>query len=112
MIEGVIADHVAGARNLARNFRLLGDEAPDQEEARLDLMPGQHLQQAKRLRIVGTVVVGQGKLTRAAARAQIGASVELRSRGVGSIARVAKGGGANKESEHCRNSNWLLVFGS
>ncbi len=66
MREGVIADDVAGLDNLAGDFRALLYVASDQKKSRLNTVSGENFQQAQGMKIIGTVVVSQGELPRAA----------------------------------------------
>src|ERR1700724_3186988 len=62
MVERVIANHVSGAYQLARNVWPLFHIATNKKKCRLHIVLGEHFQQTKSMRVVGTVVVSQGQL--------------------------------------------------
>src|SRR5580700_4220002 len=77
MCEGVVADDVAGLDDFAGELGALLDIPSDQKKSRADVVLGEDLQQAQRVRVVGTIVVGQGELLCAARQAGEGAAVPL-----------------------------------
>src|SRR5262249_36480885 len=58
VIVGVVAYDMPGVSYGARDRRLLTDILADQKKCRPGLVPGQHVEQVQRVRIVGTVVEG------------------------------------------------------
>ena len=56
MGEGVVADHVVLASDLANYIRPLQRISPDYEKRCADIVPGQNLKQSQRVRLVRPVV--------------------------------------------------------
>jgi hypothetical protein len=56
---GVVADHVPRAHDVACNIRPLLDVSADQKERRFDIVASENVEKAKRMRIVGAVIIGK-----------------------------------------------------
>ena len=78
MRERVIANFMARARHLKRNFRALPHITANHEKRCANAVARQHFQQAQRPGIVGAVIEGERQLARAWRQAGEGASVSLR----------------------------------
>ena len=115
MREGVVADDVASAFDFADDFRTLLDVASDQEECCLNVVIGEDVEQAHRVRIVGTVVIGEGYLTGSALQAREGLSAPLSSWCHGLVTGSYRGCDGDctgyGESEHVGIVNGRLVEG-
>jgi hypothetical protein len=62
MSEGVVAKSVPGFGNGTGDLRTLLYVAADHEECRPDIMPSQHLQKPQRVRVIGSIVKGEGQV--------------------------------------------------
>jgi len=60
----VVPNHVSQVDELAHNIAPLGDVAADEKERSLDAVSGKNLQEAERVRVVGTIIVGERQLAR------------------------------------------------
>lgn len=69
MSKGMIADNVAGLDDLAGEIGALLDVASDDKESCLNVVFGEDFEQVQSVRVVGTVVVGESDLARAARQA-------------------------------------------
>ena len=114
MVPGVDPDGVSGGDEGASDLGLLLDEAAEQKECRLDAVALEDLHHAPGVRIVGAVVIGEGKQARAARQADEGRAVDLRSRPHGLKARPCgesgDTGGAEKDRKHKMIVAWTRLF--
>src|ERR1700732_4573423 len=62
MAESMVADHVPGLSQLAHDIRPLLHVAPDKKKRCLHIMLGKGFEQAKRMRVIRTIVVSQRQL--------------------------------------------------
>ncbi len=60
----MVSNHVSGLYQFANDVRSLLHVAADQEKCCVDIVPGQHFQQAQGVRIVGPVIVSERQLFR------------------------------------------------
>ena len=77
VVPGVVSDRVSGGDYGASDIGPLFDELANQEKRRFDLMAVEDFQQALGVRIVGAVVEGKSKLTRAGWQADEGSPADL-----------------------------------
>lgn len=75
--EGVIADDVSGFHEFADDVGALLRVASNEKESCMDIVTRENFQQAKRVRIVGAVVVSEGELFCARSEAGKGTTVPL-----------------------------------
>ena len=68
MSEGVVPDHMSGLHQFANDVRPLLHIASDQKKRGVNIVPGQNVQQAQGVRIVGPIIVGERQLLRSAAQ--------------------------------------------
>lgn len=104
MGEGVIGDDVAGSSDFAGEIGTLLDVASDEKKSCLDIVFSEDLEQAQSVRIVGTVVVGEGEFARVVREAGESFAIPLGSGRHGLVGRGRGGregcGGGQGESEH------------
>ncbi len=63
MGEAVVADHVASLGDFADDVGKLTNVAANEEKSGVDVVLGEKIKKALRVRVVGAVIVGEGKLT-------------------------------------------------
>ena len=64
MSKGVVPDHMSGFHQFANNVGTLLHVTSDEEKCGVNIVPGQDIQQALSMRIVGTVVISERQLLR------------------------------------------------
>ena len=92
MAVSVIADYMAGSRNLPRNVRAFNDILPNQEESGAYLMACQHVQKSRRPGIIGTVVKCKRQLPRTSWLTDKSPPKELRARRHGVVTSTGQTG--------------------
>ena len=105
MRECVIAYYVSALNKFTDDIGALSDEASDQEKRCADVVTSQDLQEAERVRVVGSVVVGESQLPGAARESHKGAAVPLAGRAHGLVASgdsCSRRGSGEHGSEHSR----------
>src|SRR3974390_225669 len=109
MREGVIAYYVSGLDEFADDIGTLLHIASDHEESGVHVVACQNFQEAKRVGIVGSVIVSEGELFCAARESGEGAAVPLAGRCHRLIASGERGCCGSRsseyESKHRTNSN-------
>src|SRR5215472_10593594 len=96
MIEGVVANGVAGSLDRANNLRPLADVLSNQKKSGFGPMFGQQIEQMESMRIIGAIVKCQSHLSRIPPVGKC-AAVELRMRRHGGISRI-------RRSRRCRQT--------
>jgi len=110
MAEGMVCQQMSSLGNVAGNLGTLRYESSDQEERRLDLMPGEKFQQTSGVWVVRTIVVSQRQFS-GIGKAVQGRSEELRSRPIGVVSEIC---GPAESGKRCGSSdfqNHLAILG-
>ncbi len=102
MAEGMVPDDMPGLHQFTNNVGPLLHVASDQKKRGVNFVPGQHVQQALGVRIVGTVIIGEGQLLRSVAQPGEGTAKPLPSRRHGLVARSRSSSGnrADQVAQH------------
>src|SRR5271154_836026 len=106
MTHGMVADKMPCGANSPDNLRTLPHEASNQKKGGADVMPGEHIEQLLRVRIIGTVIIRQGKFAHIRASDDRPAE-NLRRRPHGGVSISARSDGGRNSGSGKGGKHWV-----
>src|SRR4029077_15866049 len=99
MGEGVVSDNMSSPHQFTNDVRPLLHVAPDQKKRCMNIVPGQHVQQALGMGVFGPVIVSKRQLLGLAAWPGEGTAKPLAGRRHRLVARGGSGGSSGSGGE-------------